>query len=68
MKMSVEIKSGEELSLSDVLYDGVCGNCEEGLLEEDFQFRPDPDGSTYRIRCENCGQRYLASVSKVKIV
>lgn len=65
--MYAEINSGKELELSS-MFNSNCGNCGGELFSEDFEFHPDSDGSTYRIKCEHCGQRYLASVSKVRIV
>lgn len=64
----MKLESDKELSLSDFLYDAQCGKCGEELISSSFEFRPDPDGSTYRVECDNCGKRYLASTSKVRII
>ena len=64
----MKLESGDELSLTNFLYDAQCGNCGAELFSGDYQFRPDPDGTTYRVECPECEKRYLANTSKVNIV
>ena len=64
----MKLESGDEMSLTDFLYDAQCGECGAELFSGDYQFRPDPDGTTYRVQCGQCGEKYLANTSKVTIV
>lgn len=55
----------DDMDLSTVLQNGECPDCGAELYG--FKYNPDPDGSSYSVTCDECGERHYIVVTKVKL-
>lgn len=61
-----DIRSTNEVSMSDMLYGFECGECGEEVWNEDFD--PDPDNPCWFYTCHECEIRYRVYPTKVRAV
>jgi ribosomal protein S27E len=55
----------KDMDLSTVFQNGECPDCGADLFG--FDYNPDPDGGSYNVTCDECGERHYIVVSKVKL-